>query len=289
MKQTSIRILNLGAGVQSTTLALMIHKGLLDPIQAAIFADVQEEPRSVYTHLEWLINEVKPSFPVLVRSNGKLGDALVVGRSHCRRHTTIPAFCLNESSGQIGVARRQCTGDYKIDVVERCIRREILGLLPRKRWPKGIECHQLFGLSFEELGRAGRVLRNFANGDRRGKSKPLFPLIDLQMTRRACVEWLKQYGVPHSVDRSACVFCPYKSNAEWQRLKDGPATDWERAVEIDRALRIASSKQAYGMRNPQFLHRSCIPLDRIDFRSPEAKGDQGTLGFMAECEGMCGV
>lgn len=284
-----IRILNLGAGVQSTVLALMVHRGILPPIKAAIFADVQEEPRAVYDHLKWLIAEVSLSFPVLVRTNGKLGDALVTGRTHVKGHSTIPAFCLNQRTGDVGVARRECTGDYKIDVVERCIRREILGLKPRQRWPKDVIVHQLFGLSFEELGRAGRVTRQFENGKRKGKSVPLFPLIEKEMARRACIQWLKDYGVPHEVTRSACVFCPYKSNAEWQRLKSGPPEEWNRAVEIDRLLRVASSKQAYGMKNPQFLHRSCIPLEEIDFRTAEERGDQGTLGFMAECEGMCGV
>lgn len=284
-----IRILNLGAGVQSTVLALMVHKGVLPPIKAAIFADVQEEPRAVYEHLKWLIAEVSTSFPVLVRTNGKLGDGIVTGRTHSKGHTTIPAFCLNQQTGSVGVVRRRCTGDYKIAVVERCIRREILGLKPRQRWPKDVFVHQLFGLSFEELGRAGRVAKNFESPNYKGKCFPLFPLIEMEMARRACIRWLKDYGVPHEVTRSACVFCPYKSNAEWQRLKSGPQEEWNRAVEIDRLLRTPSSKQAHGMRNPQFLHRSRLPLDQIDFRNPEERGDQGTLGFMAECEGMCGV
>ena len=36
-----MRILSLGAGVQSSTLALMIARGQLPPIDGAIFADVQ--------------------------------------------------------------------------------------------------------------------------------------------------------------------------------------------------------------------------------------------------------
>lgn len=278
------RVLNLGAGVQSTVVGLMIHKGIIPPVDCAIFADVQEEPESVYKHLTWFIEEVRGSYPVLIRTHGKLGDALVTGRTHAKGHSTIPAFC---EGG--GIARRQCTGDYKIDVIEKAIRRDILGLKPRQRWPKDVRIEQLLGLSFEECGRAGRVLRSFNDGPRRGKSVPLFPLIDMEMTRRKCLEWLKAYGVPHAVDRSACVFCPYKSNAEWLRLKENDAAGWARAVQIDGLLREASSKQAYGMHNKQYFHRSCIPLEQIDFRSPEQKGDQGTLGFMAECEGMCGT
>ena len=49
-----LRILNLGAGVQSTTLYLMSIEGLVPAFDWAIFADTQEEPAAVYQHLEWL-------------------------------------------------------------------------------------------------------------------------------------------------------------------------------------------------------------------------------------------
>jgi hypothetical protein len=52
-------ILSLGAGVQSTTLALMTARGDLSPgfpqPTAAVFADTGWEPASVYRHLRWLI------------------------------------------------------------------------------------------------------------------------------------------------------------------------------------------------------------------------------------------
>ena len=282
------RVLNLGAGVQSTVVALMIHNGKIPPVDCAIFADVQEEPKAVYDHLKWLIAEVAPSFPVLVRTAGRLGDAITTGRLNRKRHSNIPAFTLNQSTGAVAIMPRRCTSDFKVDVVEGTIRREIIGLKPRQRWPKDVIVEQLFGLSFEECGRAGRVLRSFNDGPRRGKATPLFPLIDMEMTRRKCLEWLKDYGVPHTVDRSACVFCPYKSNAEWQKLKNNP-TEFARAVEIDRMLRSGDIAHRNGMRSLQYLHRSCVPIDEIDFRTAEERGDQGTLGFMAECEGMCGV
>lgn len=46
-----MRFLSLGAGVQSSTLALMIALGELPPVDAAIFSDTHWEPRAVY---EWL-------------------------------------------------------------------------------------------------------------------------------------------------------------------------------------------------------------------------------------------
>jgi hypothetical protein len=36
----------------------------------------------------------------------------------------------------------------------------------------------------------------------------------------------------------------------------------------------------------QFVHRSCKPLDEVDFENAE---DKGQLSFLDECDGMCGV
>ena len=50
-----LRVLSLGAGVQSTTLALLAVRGEIGPMpDCAIFADTGWEPRAVYEHLTWL-------------------------------------------------------------------------------------------------------------------------------------------------------------------------------------------------------------------------------------------
>lgn len=68
------RFLSLGAGVQSSTLALMIAHGELPPVDAAVFSDTQWEPKHVYTWLDWLENEINRlpyKFPIYrVRGGG---------------------------------------------------------------------------------------------------------------------------------------------------------------------------------------------------------------------------
>ncbi len=50
-----IHIISLGAGVQSSTMALMAAHGEIEPMpDAAIFADTQNEPQRVYEWLDWL-------------------------------------------------------------------------------------------------------------------------------------------------------------------------------------------------------------------------------------------
>ena len=66
-----IRIISLGAGVQSTVLALMASKGEIGPMpDCAIFADTGYEPQGVYDHLEWLIKELP--FPTYIVARGNI-------------------------------------------------------------------------------------------------------------------------------------------------------------------------------------------------------------------------
>jgi hypothetical protein len=80
-------ILSLGAGVQSTTIALMSLRGELPaqfaPPTAAIFADTGYEPANVYSHLQWLIDTLSPKLPVhVVRAMRPDGSA-----AHIREHS----------------------------------------------------------------------------------------------------------------------------------------------------------------------------------------------------------
>jgi len=112
--------------------------------------------------------------------------------------------------------------------------------------------------------------------------KNRWPLIEKRMTRQDCLNWMKKngYSLP---PRSSCVFCPYHSNEEWKRLKTAEPEDFQRAVIWEKEFQKTMGNVS-GFRGTPFLHRSCVPLDQIDF-DPES--DQFDL-FGNECEGMCG-
>ena len=289
-----IHVLNLGAGVQSTALALMSHRGGFPGVprfDLAIFADVGDEPDDVYRHLEWLIREVEPSYPVKVVKRGErgLGDSLIRGiNSTGQRSASIPAFTAKSDgdTSSAGMTRRQCTMEFKVQPVEQAIRREVLGLKPGQRWPKDADVHQYFGLSFDESRRVARVKARMVE---EGKCTPHFPLWDLKATRKDCVRWLASYGIPHEVPRSACVFCPYKSNEEWRHLRDTDPKGWARALQIDEAIRNHDSACAKKHNSRLYLHRSCLPLEKAPIDEPQSRETQYELSLVNECEGMCGL
>jgi hypothetical protein len=280
------RILNLGAGVQSTTLYLMLLAGEIQPgIDWAIFADTGEEPKAVYDHLRWLQSLGGP--PIMVRTVGRLGDDLLQGRNSTGgRFASIPAFTAASEGARAGIVRRQCTKEYKIEVIERAIRREILGLEPGQRVPKHVSVVQLYGISLDEGGRSIRIRERLEG---RRWITPEFPLIDRLMTRGDCLTWLTAFGVPHEVQKSACVFCPFKSNAEWRRLRDTDPQGWVRACNIDNALRVEGTVANRKLDQKLYVHRSCVPLDRADLGDPDPRQYHLGLNWTSECAGMCGV
>lgn len=270
-----IRVLSLGAGVQSSTLALMAAAGELEMPDHAIFADTHWEPKPVY---EWLHDYLMPRlpFPVHIVSKGDLRLEQITARM-CGKKTdgagrwaSLPYYTKDAENSK-GIVRRQCTGEYKIQPIEKKIR-ELIGLKPRQRFPKELAVEQWLGISMDEMQRmkfsvdAWRVFRH--------------PLIEKRMSRHDCLSWLSAHGHPQA-PRSACIGCPFHSNAEWRAMRDERPDEWNDAVEFDASIRVAG-----GMRGETFLHRQCVPLNEVDLRTPS---DYGQLSWLDECGGVCGV
>lgn len=262
-----INIISLGAGVQSSTMALMAAKGELNPMPvAAIFADTQDEPKSVYTWLDWL--EKQLPFPIHRVSKGCLSDASLEVKTskYGTRYTSygLPAYCANPKTGRMGIMPRQCTSSFKIEVIHREIRK-IIG--------KDGSCIQWLGISIDEADRMKPSRKKYITN--------LWPLIDKGMTRQNCLQWMEKNKYPKP-PRSACVYCPFHSDSEWLRLKNNEPLEFQKAVDFEKKYQ-ASMKQTTGVSGTPFFHRSGKPLSDVTFGTEQADF------FSNECEGHCGI
>lgn len=273
-----VTVISLGAGVQSTTMLLMALHGLFDKRpDCAIFADTWSEPAAVYRHLEWLEQVAAAHrFPIYRAQRGNLKqDILDAAAGKAGRVANPPFFVKGgnpEQPESVGALRRKCTGDYKIDVIVRSIREQLLQLRPRQHVPKGTRVEQWIGISLDEAARI-KPSRHAYIWNR-------WPLIEKEMTRSDCLNWLQRHGYPEP-PKSACLFCPYHSDAAWLEIKRNPE-EWRQVVELDQAIRTGLPK----VRGQSFLHRSLQPIDQVVFASQPA--DSPSF-FDDECEGMCGV
>lgn len=272
-----LHILSLGAGVQSSTMALMAAAGEITPMpHCAVFADTQAEPASVYRWLDWLEGQLP--FRVIRATYGNLALDGIERRTSKRSgkqyvRTLIPTFMRN-ANGTKGILPRKCTRDYKINVIRREIRR-VLGLRAfRKSQP--VLAISWIGISTDEIIRMKPS--NVAQIENR------HPLIEAGISRADCLDWMKAHGHP-APPRSACTFCPYHSDAEWLRLKTQEPEAFEQAVRWERDFTAALAEHDQVTTGVPFLHDSLTPLDKVIFKPSADKPSQ----FGNECEGMCGV
>lgn len=83
--------------------------------------------------------------------------------------TPLFHFSLPKTMGLNGILPRACTSEYKIEPIEQCIKREILGLQPKQKisTKDGIVVNQWFGISNDELRRAKHPRRKKDNRPRK--------------------------------------------------------------------------------------------------------------------------
>ena len=262
-KSAPLNIISLGAGVQSSTMALMAAHGEITPMpDCAIFADTGWEPKAVYKHLERL--KAALPFPVYTVSSGNIrDDAMAKTNSTGERFASIP-WHMQMPNGDASMGRRQCTSEYKLKPLYRKVR-ELLG----NKTPKG-GANMWVGISTDEAQRMKPARVKYIVNT--------WPLINARISRNDCIKWLEKHG--WNAPKSSCIGCPFHSDIEWRSLT---AEEFEDACIVDEAIRYPIN----GSRGKQFVHRKLIPLSQVDLRTSEEAGQIDLFGN--ECEGMCGV
>lgn len=208
-----MQIISLGWGVQSFTLVAMSALGELPMVDAAIHADTTHERMDTYNFAAkvapWL--ESKGVRVVTVRDEKAAAEVL----NKNRKNLYAPFHTSN--GGQLF---RQCTDRWKVRPIHRWVRAELKA--------RGEESAiQWMGISWDEVQRVKQSHVKYITNH--------YPLIGRRMTRADCEKWLYDRGLPIP-PKSACVFCPFHSNAAWRSLSDG---DRMRAIQVDEAIRHA--------------------------------------------------
>ena len=296
-------ILNCGGGRQSSALVLMACHGEIAKPDLVIMADTGDEQKDTLRYWE----------QVLVPAMDKAGLAhAVVRREHThktqqgefkvgniRRDTMRSVaegsrianapFFVDKGDGKKGLLKRACTSEYKIDPINKHIKRVLFGLKPGRRMiTKDIarSVNQWIGIATEESRRAG--------GNSGAKWSTLtYPLLDLGMSTADCIAKIRELGYPLPV-KSACVGCPFRDDISWARMRAEQPEAFASAVDFDRQLRHPKglgrlndgrTTQDYledvhylkGSEFPAYMHSSLKPLDQVDL--PEWTGqDDAAFG-----------
>lgn len=267
-----MNILSLGAGVQSTTMAIMYARKELSPMPScAIFADTGWESDKVYSCLSNL-QKILP-FPVHIVKFGNIKEDTIAAME-TGKFSSIPFYTQSDAKNG-GLLRRQCTREYKLTPITQKIR-SLLGLKKGQRAKDRVSANLLIGISTDEAHRM--------KDNREPWISNIYPLCnEIPMSRTDCIDYLKTNGYPEPA-KSSCIGCPYRDNMAWRNMKMNDPKSWEEAVLIDELIRDGTR----GRKEKLYIHASLTPLSEIDFRTLEDKG-QMRLEFGEECEGLCGT
>lgn len=280
MTRPVLHALSLGLGVQSVTLQLMAEHGEITPRpDVAIFANLHEESQPTYETLAWLKGGNVSSIPVVEATRGGLGDALRDAVLLDKVGVSNPPF-YSITGAEKGQLRRKCSRDYKVRLIQATARR-----IYEERYGKVSKgcIVQWIGITSDEAIRFTTSSPAYI--------KLRYPFLErasdasngsgLWMSRSDCIAWLKRHDYPVPA-KSACVFCPYRSNENWRWLRDNDPIGWDRALKIDATIRngLPGTKA-----DALFVHRDCVPLAEADLEIRHRGPDM----FSNDCSGMCGV
>ncbi len=191
-----MRVLSLGAGVQSSALLLLAVKGEIE-CDGVVFADTGSEKPTTYEFLAEL-QKILAESSLPYRQVVYTGDGWDSLHTYCLKYRIMPS-----------TIRRWCTDKFKVSPIKK-----VMG--------KGDVV--MVGFSYDEQHR----VKNY-----RLSYERTFPLIELEMTQADCTRVILDYGLPLPT-KSACFLCPFQHSASWKWLKSHYPELFEKALEVER-------------------------------------------------------
>ena len=253
-----MKILSCGAGMQSSALHLMSCENALAKIRGeppvwpqvpiydiSIFCDLGFEPPWVKKQVEFLANAGHSCGVPLVILDSPLYTDFMANFGE-RRTISIPWWTIRDD-GHKSKLPRNCTIDYKVELISKYVRGELLGYKKGQRLreedKKAHERHM--GFSAEEA--------------RRCKASPnpmfvnKFPLVEMGLTRADNFAYIKEvWGL--ETKASACSFCPFHKNYFFKFLRENEPEQYAQVVGVDELLRDKNPKPP--MDSDLFISRS---------------------------------
>lgn len=219
-----MRVISYGGGVQSTAMLVMACTGQIDPVDAALMANVgddSEHPDS----LRYVREVSKPwaesrGVPVHILDRVKRDGTVetLMGRLMREGSRSLPIPVRMPDTGAPG--KRSCTADFKIRVIGKWLKQH--GATASE--PADV----LLGISWDEIQRLG-------NKKVEPHEVPVYPLIDRRLTREDCKRIIERAGLPVP-PKSSCFFCPFHRPSVWAKMRRDEPALFYKAAYIERVL-----------------------------------------------------
>lgn len=193
-----MKILSLGAGVQSSALLILAARREID-CDGIIFADTGVEKPTTYEWIEKALKPIAKDAGIPIREVAYTGDGWSSIYEYCLKYRIMPS-----------TIKRWCTDKFKVRVIAKALHCDVDTVL--------------VGFSADERQRIKDYKLPYTRE---------FPLIDLDLTQPACLQIIEDRGLPQPT-KSACYLCPFQRPDSWRWLKLRFPDLFARALEVER-------------------------------------------------------
>lgn len=244
----SLTTISYGGGVQSTAMLVLACQGRLGyQVTDALFANVGDDSEHPAT-LQYIRDTASP----FAATHGITVHELHRTRRDGTKETLYGRLMTDTAKGRVSDAipvrgrtgmpmGRACTADFKIKVVGKWLKQH--GATADN--PATV----CIGISTDEIIRA-------SNKRTMPYERPVYPLLDLGLDRSACIEVIRNAGLPVP-PKSSCYFCPFHRPQMWSEMRrDEPELFWKSAA-IEANM---NERRAAIGRDPMYLTRFGKPL-----------------------------
>jgi len=241
-----MKVFSYGGGVQSTAALVLAAQSKID-YHTFLFCNVGLDSENPAT-LTYVQEVVKP---YVLRH----GIDLIELQKHRRNKEvdTVYGRLTRPESRSIGIpirmangapGNRTCTVDFKILVVARWTKRH--GATKEAPAMVGL------GISLDEFQR----MRSESSVEHETLD---YPLITLRLDRSACIQIIRDAGLPVP-PKSSCWFCPFHSVQAWQEMRQQQPDLFIKAVALEQLINERRAKLG---RDQVWLTNRLKPLDKV--------------------------
>lgn len=230
--RTTYRVWSCGGGVQSVAIGLLMCDGKIPKPDYAVMVDTGYEKTATLNYVRNTLMPILYEHGIelsIINTNDYTDNAYLVD-DYC----LIPGFRF-ASDGNVDKFKTNCNQKWKVNVI--------------RKWllENGVEQYVSYiGISTDESHRQRKAHQAYYSNQ--------YPLIELNMNRQDCIEYIKSYGLPVP-PRSSCVMCAQQAEYEWYEMAYKNHDDLLRAIDIEKKIR---------KKVPNFyLHRSRVTLEDL--------------------------
>lgn len=242
-KTNKAQVWSCGGGTQSCAIAALIVQGKIQKPDIAVIADTGYEKQSTWNYCDKvLIPELSNVGVDLVRIYAKEFSPCGTNFANSKGTVLMPCFTTENGNGKLSA---YCSSYWKRDTISKW-------LLSKHGISKSMAVKWI-GFSADEQRRVLSMMKT----PEYQKGLIRFPLVELNLKRRDSIQVVENFGWP-TPPRSSCWMCPNMADSEWRALSK---EEFSKAVELQKEIQ---------KHDPcAWLHKSCLPLDQVDFSQPD--------------------